>query len=459
MNKNIFYQNHFIMAKFTSIIANRMSGVIQDKLIRTLPSGDMIMTQKAALPTFKDKDVEEARDLRIKGMGGTSHIAPVVNTALRIGFTGLKRGQTTLGQFMVENANSLCDAERDEEGKLRRIYDFRAMIVSRGNLNPAKVTIEVAPETGKVTFLQEAQTIADAKQHPDDQVYGMVLEEVQEEAHLVALKPRGENGSTVFELPDTWDKTKIYVYTFVSYHNGKKSSRSVCHYPADSTRDASVRVMTVEDDILDAANNIIGRKIQTSIIKTLQRRKNAGISPEDPVYAILLNTEKNTANLLYLGQRKKSNVFNITPRAAGDTRATYVYTFAVQQDTGRSSVPLCHNAPATPWSPGVTATRDTRGITFTLPPATTGTGKENDTGTDTRAAGNAGTDAPSGKLYAAIFDSRERKMEVIPLEPGESEATVTYTPDEKSADRFWFLYLIAVTNDGKTSVRVIGTPG
>lgn len=76
------------------------------------------------------------------------------------------------------------------------------------------------------SFSQSAQE-AWGTAKTDDNVYGVLFEEVTGEAVLVALKPRGEGGSTSIEIPSEWDTEKTHAYAFASSTNGQRTSATV----------------------------------------------------------------------------------------------------------------------------------------------------------------------------------------------------------------------------------------
>lgn len=58
----------------------------------------------------------------------------------------------------------------------------------------------------------------------DDQVYGVLFEEVAGEAVLVALGTRGEEMSLPVDLPAEWAVENVHAYVFASSANGKRTS-------------------------------------------------------------------------------------------------------------------------------------------------------------------------------------------------------------------------------------------
>lgn len=58
----------------------------------------------------------------------------------------------------------------------------------------------------------------------DDQVYGVLFEEVAGESVLVALGTRGEEISLPVDLPAEWAVENVHAYAFASSANGKRTS-------------------------------------------------------------------------------------------------------------------------------------------------------------------------------------------------------------------------------------------
>lgn len=406
------------MADFNSVIAIKMSGEIGDKLIRTLPSGKMIINQKAALPTFDDKELEEKRDVRIKGFGGSGHIVPVVRPALRVGFPGLKRGQTYSGQFMKENATTLCDAERGEDGKLHRVYDYRSMVIARGAVTRPAVTVTVTAETNKIMFEQEADLTPSASKDPEDQVYGFVLDATNEQAELIVLRKRGESGSTSFSIPADWDKEKLFIYSFAAFHDKKRASASVCLYPADSVRDALIRV-NVEDSERDTDGATI------IITRSKQKRMGKSITPDDQVYAVVIDTVSGESTLHPLGRRGKNSTTRVTLEKGTNPARVHVYTFTVLKDLSRASTPVCHNAPGGVEMPPVTVTREGKTLAVTTTTAT----------------------APGEHLYAMAFNAIDNQLELVDLATARAKDIPGLT---LAPGRGCFYYTLAISADGRT---------
>ncbi|WP_303179821.1 hypothetical protein [uncultured Butyricimonas sp.] len=430
------------MADFKSVIALEMSGTIGDKTIRTLPSGKMSINQKAASPTFDDKEVEEARDLRIKGFGAAGHIAPLVTDVTRLGLPGRKRGETPSTRFMQENAKTLCDAVRDEQGELQRVYDFREMVLATGNIKPVAITATIDAETNKIVFEQTADTTpSSGTRHPDDMAYGYVFDGTNEEGELVPLRARSESGSTSFAIPAGWDKTNLFIYTLVKFHEGKKSSASTCIYPPAAVRDALVRVTMDEREIPTATGQDndapARREVTVHLVKTAQKRETPNITPRDDVYAVIINTANDRVKLHPLGKRGKRGNFRVTLPEGWEAADLLVYTVAVLHDLSRASVPRCHNAPGGADIPDVTVTRDKTALAFAAAEARDNSDNEDD----------------ARRLYAAVLDARLRSIDLVPLHGSHANTPAAFTPPAESLKRFRFLYAIAVTGEGKSGTK------
>ena len=221
------------MAEMKSDLASELHGKIGDKLYRTLATGKILVTPPSKEPTFVDEKDRDDRDTRMKGYGGSGHFASVVNDAIKIGFPREKRGEQPLGKFMQYNAKTLCKSAKNEKGELVRVYDFKKMVVAAGNLLRANVTVAFDKATGVFTFTQEADSRGGTRANPNDRVYVLIIDGVNEDAEFMLLRERSESGGTSFSVPEWWDKENLFVYVFAGTRTKKKASPSVCLYPAE----------------------------------------------------------------------------------------------------------------------------------------------------------------------------------------------------------------------------------
>ena len=221
------------MAEMKSDLASELHGKIGDKLYRTLATGKILVTPPSKEPTFVDEKDRDDRDTRMKGYGGSGHFASVVNDAIKIGFPREKRGEQPLGKFMQYNANTLCKSAKNGKGELVRVYDFKKMVVAAGNLLRANVTVAFDKATGVFTFTQEADSRGGTRANPNDRVYALIIDGVNEDAEFMLLRERSESGGTSFSVPEWWDKENLFVYVFAGTRTKKKASPSICLYPAE----------------------------------------------------------------------------------------------------------------------------------------------------------------------------------------------------------------------------------
>ena len=216
-----------------SDLASELHGKIGDKLYRTLATGKILVTPPSKEPTFVDEKDRDDRDTRMKGYGGSGHFASVVNDAIKIGFPREKRGEQPLGKFMQYNAKTLCKSAKNEKGELVRVYDFKKMVVAAGNLLRANVTVAFDKATGVFTFTQEADSRGGTRANPNDRVYALIIDGVNEDAEFMLLRERSESGGTSVSVPEWWDKENLFVYVFAGTRTKKKASPSICLYPAE----------------------------------------------------------------------------------------------------------------------------------------------------------------------------------------------------------------------------------
>ena len=203
--------------------------------------GESIISMKGGTPTFVDPADEENRDIRIKGFSGSGHLTSVLKNVIDLGFREAKHPKYPINLFVEANALTLCTARRDEKHKIVKEYDYLAMKVAGGTLDPVDVTVTYTSETRKFLFEQDGEVIIGGRASADDVVYACVFESTEERVALVELRERGESGSTSFALPTGWNVEKTFVYVFANAARQRLSSPSARVYPAPTA-----------DELLDA---------------------------------------------------------------------------------------------------------------------------------------------------------------------------------------------------------------
>lgn len=146
-------------------------------------------------------------------------LLPVV----RRGFVGNGYG-TTSNAFVSLNMGAVT-----VDDKYVATVDYDALKVAAGLIYPPKVSVTYSEEgdSKSYAFAQVMQEEEDGYAMVDDLVYAVLYEQVLGRARLVALRARGEGGSTTYALPDEWDNKNVKVYCFATLKNGKRASDSV----------------------------------------------------------------------------------------------------------------------------------------------------------------------------------------------------------------------------------------
>ena len=199
--------------------------------------GESIISMKGGTPTFIDPADEENRDLRIKGFSGSGHLTSVLKEVIDLGFREAKSPKYPVNLFVEANALTLCTARRDEHRKIVKEYDYLAMKVAGGTLDPANATVTYTADTRKFLFEQDGEVIIGGRANADDVVYACVFESALERVALVELRERGEASSTTFTLPSGWDAAKTFVYVFANAAHKRLSSPSARVYPAPTAEE------------------------------------------------------------------------------------------------------------------------------------------------------------------------------------------------------------------------------
>ena len=66
------------MTKINLRMVTTLSGTMGDTTFRTLSPGNIVMSDKAKLPSFEDEEEKEARDMRADQFGGVNALVPFV---------------------------------------------------------------------------------------------------------------------------------------------------------------------------------------------------------------------------------------------------------------------------------------------------------------------------------------------------------------------------------------------
>ena len=103
---------------------------------------------------------------------------------------------------------------------------FEVLKVASGILYMPKVSVTYDADTKKYLFEQEMQEEEDGYALADDKVYAVLFESVLNRAKIVALRERGESGSTSEALPEDWDNAQVKAYSFATLKNGREASDS-----------------------------------------------------------------------------------------------------------------------------------------------------------------------------------------------------------------------------------------
>ena len=204
------------MAKFNSYLLGKVTKSVGNVTMCYMNKQNIA---RAKIFSRKDNPTPKVLDqrARMKVLIELSHcLLPVI----RKGFTGVGNG-TTSNAFVSTNMGAVSVDEKHVA-----TMDYERMAVSFGELDVPVVSVTYGAETSKYLFEQEAQEEESGYALSDDLVYAVLFETVLKRVKMVALRNRGESGSTSFALPGGWDNTKVQAYCFATSVNGRLVSGS-----------------------------------------------------------------------------------------------------------------------------------------------------------------------------------------------------------------------------------------
>ena len=171
---------------------------------------------------FARKDVKTPEILAQRArMKALTAIVRRALPVIRKGFAGIGKGSPS-NAFTTANMGAIVVDE-----KYNTTIDYEHLLLGNGMLYPPKVSAEYTEETKKYSFMQETQESEDGFALPNDKVYAVLLEETMNRTKLVALRDRGESGSTSYALPEDWDASKVHVYCCATTKSGRSASDSL----------------------------------------------------------------------------------------------------------------------------------------------------------------------------------------------------------------------------------------
>lgn len=212
----INYLNFVVMAIFDSNLLGKVTKSVGNV---TMCYTNKKNIAKAKVFKRKDKPTSEILDQRAR-MKVLVQLARRLLAVIRKGFEGTGNG-TTSNAFVKENMGAVSVAE----GHVATI-EFEQLKVASGILRVPEVTATYSAETSKYLFEQAGDEDEDAFSLVNDKVYAVLFETALKRLKIVALRDRGESGSTSFPLPKNWDTTKVVAYCFATSKNGKLVSDS-----------------------------------------------------------------------------------------------------------------------------------------------------------------------------------------------------------------------------------------
>lgn len=145
--------------------------------------------------------------------------------AIRIGFPPDKKRKKGMPRFVSENMLAKVatgeridpeepyDPRKKVYSQFEGVIDYERLIVAKGPLDPVTAEITLNVTARQLTVAQEADTFEGTYSRKNDRVFLLVYDKGKKSL-TIELKPRGENGSTVIELPRLMNLDSVVCYIF-----------------------------------------------------------------------------------------------------------------------------------------------------------------------------------------------------------------------------------------------------
>ncbi len=205
------------MAKFNSYLLGRVTKSVGNVTMCYMNKQNVA---RAKIFARKDNPTPEVLVQRAK-MKALIELSRWLLPVVQKGFRGIGNG-TTSNAFVSLNMGCVSVGE-----DYTVTVDYTRMLVATGIRNTPKVSVTYASETSKYLFDQEAEQAEEGYAAGDDLVYAVLYETEAQRSRLVALRARGESGSTSYPLPEDWSAENVKAYCFAIKKNGKICSNSV----------------------------------------------------------------------------------------------------------------------------------------------------------------------------------------------------------------------------------------
>ncbi len=211
------FLNFIVMAKFNSYLLGKVTKSVGNVTMCYMNKQNIA---RAKIFSRKDNPTPEVLTQRAK-MKALIELSRWLLPVVQKGFRGIGSG-TTSNAFVSLNMGCVSV---DEDYAVT--VDYARMLVAAGIRNTPKVSVTYDSDASKYAFVQEAEEAEEGYAAGDDLVYAVLYETEVQRARLVALRVRGEGGSTSYALPENWSAENVKAYCFAMKKGGKVCSNSV----------------------------------------------------------------------------------------------------------------------------------------------------------------------------------------------------------------------------------------
>ncbi len=154
------------------------------------------------------------------------HLSKRFYEVIMKGFASTKYVSSAFNSFVRLNIQHITATYDEKSEKYIASIDYTRLQCADGDLFPPELTATIEQENAKIVVTVN-EPIPGGRYNPDDKIYLVIYEKVQELCLMHELCARTEVGDVEILIPQRWDTEAMELYAFASSNKGKMSSPSI----------------------------------------------------------------------------------------------------------------------------------------------------------------------------------------------------------------------------------------